>query len=1020
VIRWSKKTTADPVVGAHAFAAAGVLRAARWNPQVQSIEDCLDSIIISSGSRAIPWEYPTAAYAEIGDRQIARAWRYGFLHHSTDPEKVARIVVRFNPIVAGYASQQNTTDIVDICKTLIGSRGDDGSRLHPADVAAVSFASYDATRRHEWQWPLRVGLEPGTTDKFAQRLQSQRATTRQFLSVNPRRTAQQDVMLLTDPFSDRLRESRDKAFGLEIIGTPEREAGLARDQLLRYGLSGDLSNPFAIVDFRQATIPKFMNEFADEIAHNKHLDRALFDAYRIIVSGRKRKHIPPILFVPRDGLDNVFGDVRLENRVKELRDRLARLPGDAIIGPPQHNASALGIHIQSQTVTQYLEGISQAIEQGRLVFDREKDGGTALRSIDAALEARRLGLPNLSTIPVGAEPTAEELSQMEATILPFESEARRFTDLAIYDGHLFPGDDLTMERKLADEEPLVAGREYTLEVAIRLKRTGIESDREADRFVLNPRQDKEELKIYVFAKSDWSPCGIIEPFAIIKWPFASDSDSAFFRLKFPSNGGRMQQGRIEVRLYDSHLDLLDIVEIFATVVPNESEITRPGVPRRMLFWPNKEAEIPRIDVKAPVRALSIHISRERNGYQFEFKFFRDTAEGIKLSSLRNITTADIEALLAKVRDFWTKLVITNYATNLSVGSVTYARYLTELAALGLDAWSLLFGSRTAGQAGSSEALGDLLATMNLAKGTHVQITYSQDVTDFIFPWSILYSPTASSTAVDALQFWGVRYQIEQVRDGPKVDALGPEPVGITFVLDPNFGNSEQQERMFREYVASSAGKLTVSAPISEQSSLFANLTQSLPSHLIYFYCHGYAPGARGLMRRDGVQIMKQCIEGLSVDSPERKSWETLLALTTKMADEPWVFIGDSEIKDSVLKREKFFERPRRPIVFLNMCHSADLLPSMTSGLVRTFLDHNASAVIGTECPMTPVFAHAFSRVFFDSLFSGDDVGSALLKARSYFLSDSVRNPLGLAYSLYGRATARLGNGPLIVGQESGK
>jgi hypothetical protein len=87
---------------------------------------------------------------------------------------------------------------------------------------------------------------------------------------------------------------------------------------------------------------------------------------------------------------------------------------------------------------------------------------------------------------------------------------------------------------------------------------------------------------------------------------------------------------------------------------------------------------------------------------------------------------------------------------------------------------------------------------------------------------------------------------------------------------------------------------------------------------------------------------------------------------------------------------------------------------MSSGLVRVFLDHNASAVVGTESPMTAIFASAFGETMLDFVFGGDDIGTALWKTRRRFLSDDMRNPLGLAYTLYGRATARVGMMPLIA------
>ena len=73
--------------------------------------------------------------------------------------------------------------------------------------------------------------------------------------------------------------------------------------------------------------------------------------------------------------------------------------------------------------------------------------------------------------------------------------------------------------------------------------------------------------------------------------------------------------------------------------------------------------------------------------------------------------------------------------------------------------------------------------------------------------------------------------------------------------------------------------------------------------------------------------------------------------------------------------------------------------------------------------MTGVFADAFARLVLDHLFAGDNIGTSLWKARRHFLTKG-RNPLGLAYTLYGRADANLGNKsrpfviPAVARQES--
>jgi hypothetical protein len=93
-----------------------------------------------------------------------------------------------------------------------------------------------------------------------------------------------------------------------------------------------------------------------------------------------------------------------------------------------------------------------------------------------------------------------------------------------------------------------------------------------------------------------------------------------------------------------------------------------------------------------------------------------------------------------------------------------------------------------------------------------------------------------------------------------------------------------------------------------------------------------------------------------------------------------------------------------------MCESAQLVPSLSESFIHFFLTRGAAAVIGTECPMTIAFAHPFGEVLLNGLLRGEDVGDALRSARQALLG--LQNPLGLAYTLYGSATARFKPPPL--------
>lgn len=542
-------------------------------------------------------------------------------------------------------------------------------------------------------------------------------------------------------------------------------------------------------------------------------------------------------------------------------------------------------------------------------------------------------------------------STTDATTL---DELERYTDLTLYEGHLYRGDDLSRETRLDDDLPLVAGELYTLEVAVRRRRTGIDAGVDAPP-TGNPRQDIESFTLFMLAESRCAGITIKESFTRVTWPHDQDSESAFFRLDIETQPQGSCTGIIQVRIYDRALDLLDVIDLSVTSVAEDFVMSGPELKPRTLAWPGRLPGRVKFDPNSPPRALSIDVSfdSEKQTYALLFKFLRqDETRPVAIPGSSSMTAGDIEGLLASLRDFWTDLVITNYQGSLTVTGSTFARYLKDLRALGIRAWTLLFGAGYAAQEGSSETIAQLLKEMNIAENTRIQINGA--ACNFVFPWSVLHPPEDETAAVNPLDFWGARYVIEQVTDGPKNDVLTEEPVNVLFVLDQAFGNAAEQEQLLKGYEVASASKLAVSAPVSDRTTLFKELQRKPSTHLLYCFCHGYAPGEGNILRRDGVRLLKEQIEKLAENSASRNALETLLMLTGKMGNESWMYIGGAQVRESELSRERFFE-VRRPIVFLNMCQSAELAPSMSSGLVRLFLKRNASAVVGTECPMTAVF-----------------------------------------------------------------
>jgi hypothetical protein len=97
-------------------------------------------------------------------------------------------------------------------------------------------------------------------------------------------------------------------------------------------------------------------------------------------------------------------------------------------------------------------------------------------------------------------------------------------------------------------------------------------------------------------------------------------------------------------------------------------------------------------------------------------------------------------------------------------------------------------------------------------------------------------------------------------------------------------------------------------------------------------------------------------------------------------------------------------RMRRPLVFLNACHSGQVALSLT-GLGgwadKFFREARASAFVGTLWEVNDELAAAFAASFYSALADDKTLGEALREARQQIREKEKANPTWLAYSLYG-------------------
>ena len=97
-------------------------------------------------------------------------------------------------------------------------------------------------------------------------------------------------------------------------------------------------------------------------------------------------------------------------------------------------------------------------------------------------------------------------------------------------------------------------------------------------------------------------------------------------------------------------------------------------------------------------------------------------------------------------------------------------------------------------------------------------------------------------------------------------------------------------------------------------------------------------------------------------------------------------------------------RMRRPLVFLNACHSGQVALSLTGvggWADKFFREARASAFVGTLWEVSDELAAEFAGSFYTALAEGKTLGEALRAARQQIREKEKANPTWLAYSLYG-------------------
>jgi hypothetical protein len=131
-------------------------------------------------------------------------------------------------------------------------------------------------------------------------------------------------------------------------------------------------------------------------------------------------------------------------------------------------------------------------------------------------------------------------------------------------------------------------------------------------------------------------------------------------------------------------------------------------------------------------------------------------------------------------------------------------------------------------------------------------------------------------------------------------------------------------------------------------------------------------------------------------------------------DEPYIGIGPRDANyqhrvypDQLLQWARTvanFWSDRHPLVFINGCHTADLVPDQILNFVNTFAGFGAAAVVGTEISIRLPLAVEVAENFFRRMATAETIGGATYALRWDLANKG--NLLGLAYTPYGLSSLR--------------
>ena len=965
-----------------AIASRGVLEGVADDPELLfkpgQWEESLAAAI--GGTKYAHWRAPGSVHAtgEVGNLSaiaLAGAWRGSIANLGQH----VRIAVE--PAIGGPRWSADAALIAKPFATLKRH-----GHIWPGIGATSVFTQADLSPVGLKHWPLHIGILPGETAReLAKSLGAISMVRRGLANVSILGKGESACDLLIAPFPLRELRGRALSYGFmpsanTVVVPREGLQNMAQRAVLLKRLHEDVGTSVVVAGMPYAGLEsRWVNEVVRSLSHNEPLDVALWDADRetraFVGEGQANLLRPPMIFANPASISTS----PLDLQVRDLQVRLARMGQAFTLDSDTRQQLRFQGHPEAAMGA---ADISAGLKELR--FDRESDGASVVAEIAGSVAAAET-----EDAGSGARPP------LFGDVTFVDMEAKRRVD------------DLT--------EPLVSGKDYYLEVALRQVPSGV-SHRGVPPKPVAPLPADKEIELLVVLQSSDADFRITQPTLALMLPADLDKDSSVARVvvrPLRNTPTKDQLCCLEVRIY-FEFNLLEVLIVRAAV--REQYGSLPGdLMRTTPIFVEQDERVERgyqqLGRWQTPRHLSIDVRRDGDAARFTFTARQDSGAGqadIVLPGRIDIPLSRLMPELNRMRQLWEEVAVILIGATLQPSDRVFQDTLLRLAGAGRDLWTLLFRGA---QGSSMYVIGQWLWAHPAQTGAVIDVRLLDGAAAFAFPWSLLYdrelAPGAKKAEPDG--FWGMRYAIGQsALDWPYQgdEPLVPSPASrLEFMLWGAFPNGAEQMQLLKDLEASSNKRLTVQPAITSKPA-FNDMVQDCDADMLYFYAHGHTRPVAADNGYDPVQRIKERFEQLTQEQRAASGLQPLYELITDKdfkPDESWIALTLGRLKLQELRAQPMNLR-RAPVVFLNMCQSAQVMPGLADSFVTFFLERNARSVLGTECPMTTVFAHPFSEKVLREFFAGQSLGESLRIARKHFMAQ--RNPLGLAYSLFGAATVR--------------